>query len=127
MRLALETVFKPIAKQFKPQVLIRNGGADPHHLDELAQLSLSYDGLHDIGDTVRTTSKDLGCGVVDLLCGGYNPGTEEKGLYSIFSGLIGIEAKFKEESPVTESERVQRKTESMLKELIAILRDYWNL
>jgi acetoin utilization protein AcuC len=72
--LVIERVFKPIVHQFKPQVIIRNGGADPHYLDELADLGLTYRGLWAIGKAVSEASDEIGCGLVDLLCGGYNPG-----------------------------------------------------
>ena len=127
MNLALESVFKPIARQFKPQVIIRNGGADPHNLDEIANLALSYNGLWSIGQAVRVTSRELGCNIVDLLCGGYNPGNEEKGLYSILAGLLSMEPKYSEDKPPKEPKKLLEKTESVIDDLRIILRDYWSI
>ena len=49
---ALDKVFKPLVEQFEPQVIIRNGGSDPHFADRLGSLNLTYKGLKNIGKTV---------------------------------------------------------------------------
>ena len=128
MELVLESVFKPIVRQFKPQVIIRNGGADPHYQDELADLALTYHGLWSIGHVVADTAKDLGCGVVDLVCGGYNPGYEEWGLYSLLCGSLGKPLTFSEkgERPARDS-TVYGKTVETVNGLRDVLKPYWDI
>ncbi len=126
IELVLEKVFRPIVRQFRPQVIIRNGGADPHYQDELAKLALTYRGLWSIGRAVSEASAEVGCGVVDLLCGGYNPGHEEWGLYALLSGSLGRELRFRERGrrPKVDSTIVER-TSDVLNELGEVLSSYW--
>jgi acetoin utilization protein AcuC len=128
MDLILEAVFKPIAKQFNPQVIIRNGGADPHHQDELADLGLTYRGLWSIGHAVAGTARDLGCGVVDLVCGGYNPGVEEWGLYALLSGSMGKPLTFGENdlNPNSDS-TIYGKTVDVVSGLREVIKPYWRI
>jgi acetoin utilization protein AcuC len=128
MELVLERIFKPIVRQFKPQVIIRNGGADPHYQDELAELGLSYKGLWAIGRAVVEAAEEMNCGLVDLLCGGYSPGREEKGLYSLFSGEYGIPLTQKEDVPHPRRDSsVLQKTEAVINQLSTLLADYWEI
>lgn len=128
MKLVLENVFRPIVRQFKPQVIIRNGGADPHYQDELADLGLTYGGLWSIGRSVSEAAKEAGCGVVDLVCGGYNTGYEEKGLYALLSGELGLSLTYQEEGshPLPDS-TVVSKTRTIINQLSDVLSDYWNI
>jgi acetoin utilization protein AcuC len=127
MKMVLERVFKPLVRQFNPQVIIRNGGADPHFQDELADLSLSYAGLWMIGKATVEMAREVGCGLVDLVCSGYNPGFEERGLFALLSGELGLELSYVEEGKPEPEDKCVEKTDSVLKELALILRDYWNI
>jgi acetoin utilization protein AcuC len=128
MGMVLKRVFKPLVRQFQPQVIIRNGGADPHFQDELADLDLSYAGLWMIGQATAESAREVGCGLVDLLCSGYNPGFEEKGLLALLSGELDLELNYKEDEVLPEPvEGCVEKTSSTILELSHILRDYWNI
>lgn len=126
MSLVLNSVFKPLVRQYHPQVIIRNGGADPHFQDELADLSLSYNGLRMIGETTVEMAAEAGCGLVDLVCSGYNPGYEEKGLYALLSGELGLELNYVEVLP-ERKEGVIEKTKKMIRELGIQFKDHWEL
>ena len=126
--LVLERVFKPIIRQFKPQVIIRNGGADPHYQDELAELGLTYRGLWSIGRAVSEAAEEAECGLVDLVCGGYNPGYEEKGLYSLLSGELGLDFNYREEGPPPVSDpAVVFKTKAVINRLSDAINEYWDI
>lgn len=128
MGLVLERVFRPIVRQFRPQVIIRNGGADPHYQDELAELGLSYQGLWSIGRAVSEAANEVGCGVVDLLCGGYNPGYEEKGLYALLCGELDLALPFHEDSPnPARDTSVFSQTEAVIDGLSEALKGYWKI
>jgi acetoin utilization protein AcuC len=128
MGMVLERVFKPLVRQYKPQVIIRNGGADPHFQDELADLDLSYQGLRMIGEATVEAAEEAECGVIDLVCSGYHPGFEEKGLYAILSGELGLELNYEEDEPRPEPVKgCIEKTNSTIKDLGNILEDYWNI
>jgi len=38
---------QPVCEEFRPQVIIRNGGSDPHYSDGLTNLGLSVPGFQD--------------------------------------------------------------------------------
>ena len=128
MSLVLERVFNPLVREFRPQVIIRSGGADPHFQDELADLALTFRGLWSLGRTVVEAAERAGCGLIDLLCSGYNPGTEEQGLYSLFAGELGMELDMREsQAPVPEDPKLLEKTEDIIDELAKKLSPYWTL
>lgn len=126
MAMVLERVFRPLVRQFRPQIIIRNGGADPHFQDELADLNLSYRGLQMIGKSTVEMSDEIGCGLVDLVCSGYNPGYEEKGLYALLAGEIGLKLDYEEQIPVSEKNVIE-KTSKTIKDLSLLLDDYWKI
>jgi len=126
--LILNRIFKPIVHQFKPQVIIRNGGADPHYQDQLAGLGLTYRGLWSIGKAVIEAAEDVDCGIVDLVCSGYNPGYEERGLYAILSGELGLDLNYTEEVPPPISDPdLLDVTKNVVNQLSDTLIDYWNI
>lgn len=128
MGLVLGRVFKPIVRQFKPQIIIRNGGADSHYQDELADLGLTYQGLWSIGRAVSESAKEAGCGVVDLVCGGYNPGYEEKGLFSLLSGELNLPLKYREDAPnLNRDASVFSQTQAVINSLSEALKGYWEI
>ena len=128
MRLVLEDVFKPLAEEFSPQAIIRNGGSDPHFQDWLGGLRLTYSGLKSIGEAVAEAAHALGCGVVDLCCSGYNPETVAEGWLAIVSGVMGIDIDLKETIlPPRGSESLLRETRKTIAELKKNLREHWSL
>ena len=127
MQSVIDRVFKPVARQFNPNIIIRNGGADPHYMDELADLGLSYNGLRMIGEATVDVASEIGCGVVDLVCSGYNPGYEEYGLYALLCGLLGLEMDLEEEITPKPVNDVLELTNSTIDDLGKILSDYWNI
>jgi len=128
MSLVLERVFKPLVREFRPQVIIRCGGAAPHFQDELADLALTFRGLWSVGRAVVEAAERAGCGLVDLLCSGYNPGTEVQGLYALFSGELGMELDVKEsQAHEPEDPKLLEKTVDVIDELAKILKPYWTL
>jgi len=52
-QLVFEEIIEPLTEEFKPQIIIRNGGSDPHFDDGLTQLGLPVRGFRMIGERVR--------------------------------------------------------------------------
>jgi acetoin utilization protein AcuC len=124
MKLVLEKVFKPLVEQFKPQAIIRNGGADPHFSDALGSLRLTYEGFHSIGKMVREASDNYRIPVVNMSCSGYNPKTVAEGMYAIFVGLLSRELDIKEmEEPEPYESQIQA-VRDIISELSNLLKDY---
>ena len=128
MQAVLERVFKPLAKEFRPQAIVRNGGSDPHFLDGLGSLNLTLGGLRTIGEAVAEAAANSKCGVVDLCCSGYNPATVAEGWLAIISGVTGIDMALKERAPPPRASRkLLAETVRVIDELKGVLREHWDL
>jgi len=127
MKLFLDEVFKPLSEEFKPQVIIRNGGTDPHFMDGLGSLNLTFQGLWAIGKAVSQAAEGAGCGVVDLCCSGYNPDTVAEGWLSLLTGAMGEENPSVELAPPPgSSEAVFKETGRIIADVKSHLREYWD-
>jgi acetoin utilization protein AcuC len=70
---AIEEVIGPAVRRFRPDVLVTQHGADPHHADPLAHLQVSTAGLAQAYRTLRDIAFDAAGGRWLVLSGGgYN-------------------------------------------------------
>ena len=128
MALVLEEVFLPLAREFRPQAIIRNGGSDPHFMDGLGSLDISFEGLRHIGEVVAGAASDVGCGVVDLCCSGYNPRTVAQGWLALLSGVAGLDVPLVELAPPPVADGgVVGETRGVISEIQSKLAEYWAL
>jgi acetoin utilization protein AcuC len=125
--LALTRVFKPLVKQFEPQVIVRNGGSDPHFADRLGSLYMTYKGFHNIGATVREAAADVEAPIINMSCSGYNPNTVAEGLYSILAGLMDIELDVEDIGHLSNVEPQIEAVEKIIDKLAIIHQDYWTM
>jgi acetoin utilization protein AcuC len=100
-KLVLEEIVHPLAKEFKPQIIVRNGGSDPYLNDQLTQLGLPIKGFRMIGEEVREIAGICHGKEIDLIASGYNEKILPYAWLSLISGLAGIEMEIEE--PVDES------------------------
>lgn len=70
--LVFSELIEPIATKFQPQIIVRNGGSDPHFADELTSLGLTTHGFNMIGRKVRELSEMCNGRHIDILGSGYN-------------------------------------------------------
>jgi acetoin utilization protein AcuC len=89
-RLAFESIVEPLVAEFKPQVIVRNGGSDPHFSDGLTSLGLTVDGFRMIGEKTRKMAEVCDGKVVDLIASGYNRRILPYAWLALISGLGGI-------------------------------------
>jgi len=127
-QLALESVVQPVTQEFKPQIIIRNGGSDPHFSDELTSLGLSVKGFQMIGESVREMAKICQGKVIDLIGSGYNKDVLPYAWLALISGLADF--KIRVEEPVSIPERFRKdpsfaETKGVLEEVKRHLKDYW--
>ncbi|MEF8874663.1 MAG: histone deacetylase family protein [Candidatus Thermoplasmatota archaeon] len=122
---AIEEVVKPLVKQFSPDVIIRNGGSDPHHADSLTDLALDMRGLKYLGKASRSTAEEVGAGYIDLMLSGYGQRVVE-GWKAITIGSLGVDV------PVPTDQKIgdvdydpKRKLKETIDDLKGVLRDYW--
>ncbi len=124
-RIAMEEVVRPIIESYEPEVIIRNGGSDPHFMDTLTDLDLSMKGFYDLGSALSDLCANLDAPLISMTVSGYGPHTVW-GWMAMDQGCFGLDyqVEFKE------SERIKRiKPEESLRSNIETLRsklkDMW--
>jgi len=126
--LVFEEVIFPVVEEFNPQIIIRNGGSDPHFADELTQLGLTVKGFKMIGKRVRKLSEICNGKVIDLIGSGYNKKVLPYAWLALISGLADF--KIEIEEPVSIPQRFQKdlsleETKKVIEEVKRNLKDYW--
>jgi acetoin utilization protein AcuC len=123
-----EKVVEPVVNEFKPQIIVRNGGSDPHYGDILTNLGLKLNGFHMIGRIIADLSKICNGKVIDLVTSGYNMDILPYGWLALIEGLLGYELSVEEPSvdiPFTHRGNVMNNTMKMVKQVRENLDPYW--
>ena len=125
---ALKSIFVPLAEEFKPEIIIANGGSDSHFADMLGSLGLTVKGFFAISRTIVGVAERVCQGKVVLMPGsGYNPEVLPLCWYALTAGVVGLET-IKVGDPYTppvEPHFVRQKVEKVLTDLKRILKKYW--
>jgi acetoin utilization protein AcuC len=127
--LAFKEIVVPLTKEFKPQIIIRNGGSDPHFDDKLTNLGLTITGLRMIGSKVREISQVCEGKVIDMIASGYNEDILPYGWLALMAGLGDFKVDIPEpvEPPfIHDPDTVLNKTRQAIEELKACLKGYWS-
>jgi len=127
-QLVFESIVQPIAQEFKPQIIIRNGGSDPHFNDGLTILGLPIKGFRMIGERVSEIARICEDKVIDLIASGYNREVLPYAWLALISGLAGSELEIEEPEPVSQQMRADpalASTERVVEEVKNHLKDYW--
>jgi len=125
---ALKEIFVPLAEEFKPEIIIANGGSDPHFADLLGDLNLTVKGFFDISQTIRKTAEQVCDGKLVLIPGsGYNPTVLPPCWYALVAGVVGLEdINIKDPyNPPQEPPFCRKKVESTIEELRGLLKKKW--
>jgi len=125
----LNEIFVPLAEEFRPEIIIGNGGSDPHFADMLGGLNLTVEGFFDVSRLIRETASRVCGGRLVLIVGsGYNPKVLPLCWYALVAGVVELgEIKVKEPySPPQESPQCRKRVEKTLDELRRLLRKYWS-
>ena len=99
-RQVFEEIIEPITKEFQPQIIIRNGGSDPHFADGLTDLGLTVSGFKMIGEKVRKMAEICSGKEIDLIASGYNAQVLPYAWLSLISGLADFPIQTEEPVPV---------------------------
>lgn len=123
--LIFDEIIFPLAREYKPQMIIRYGGSDPYFDDGLTSLGLTLDGFEMIGKKVRELSREL-CEnrSVDLLCSGYNLEALPKIWLTLVAAISGVEINFKESAPDIRDRKIDE-TKHLIKKVKGKLAPYW--
>jgi acetoin utilization protein AcuC len=125
---ALNEVFVPLAEEFKPEIIIANGGSDPHFADALGDLSLTVKGFLGVSHLISERAERVCGGKVVLIPGsGYNPKILPLCWYALVAGVVGLK-EIKVEDPSTppkEPLHCRKTVERTVDELKRLLRKHW--
>ena len=127
-QLAFKSIVEPVTQEFNPQIIIRNGGSDPHFADGLTSLGLPVRGFRMIGEKVREMAKVCDGKAIDLIASGYNEEVLPYGWLALISGLGGIELKIEEPEPLPQrlsTDFSLAETEKVIEEVKRQLKDFW--
>ena len=100
-RLVFEEIVRPVTDEFSPQVIIRNGGSDPHAGDELTNLGLHVNGFRMIGEQVREMAEVCDGREIDLIASGYTRHILPPAWLALICGLTGIDIEIEEPEQIT--------------------------
>jgi len=126
--MALREVFVPLALEFKPEIILGNGGSDSHFADMLGSLGLTVNGFFRLSQTVVSVAEKVCGGKIVLMVGsGYNPEVLPPCWYALAAGVVGLEKIDVKEpyTPPVEPEYCHRIVTKTLTELKQILKKYW--
>jgi acetoin utilization protein AcuC len=127
-RLAFDSLVEPITREFRPQIIVRNGGSDPHFNDGLTNLGLSVEGFRTIGERVREMAGICDDKVIDLIASGYNMRVLPYAWLALISGLAGIDVRIEEPEPVPPRLKASfafEKAKKVVEEVRRNLKEYW--
>ncbi len=127
-QLAFESIVEPVTQEFKPQIVIRNGGSDPHFDDRLTRLGLPVRGFRMIGERVREMARSCDGKAIDLIASGYNKKVLPYAWLALISSLAGIELRIEEPEPIPQqfsTDASLAETEKVVEEVKKQLKDYW--
>jgi acetoin utilization protein AcuC len=125
---ALKEIFVSLAEEFKPELILTNGGSDPHFADMLGNLGLTVNGFFQLSKKIKAAAEKICDGKVILMPGsGYNPKVLPHCWYALAAGIVGLESIDVKDpySPPVEPERVLSKVKEIVEDLRRILKPYW--
>jgi len=125
---ALEEIFVPLTQEFKPEIIVGNGGSDSHFADMLGSLGLTVQGFFRVSRTIVKTAEKVCQGRVVLMPGsGYNPAVLPPCWYALSAGVVGLESIDVKDpyTPPVEPHYVRREVEDTLRNLKRLLSKYW--
>lgn len=123
--LIFDEIILPLTKKYKPEIVIRYGGSDPHPSDEITQLGLTLEGFKMIGSKVREISKLCENKSVDLICSGYKPDVLSKAWLSLITGLANVEVELEEPLLETREDQNLAETKELIKRVKENLKPHW--
>jgi acetoin utilization protein AcuC len=127
-RAAFDEIILPVTREYKPQVIIRNGGSDPHFDDGLTNLGMTIAGFRMMGDKIREMADICQGRQIDLIASGYNKQVLPNSWMALLSGIADFPIAVEEPVPVPprfQKDQALPETEKVLNEVKEYHRKYW--
>lgn len=127
----MDNIVAPLAKEFRPEMILMVDGSDPHFMDRITQMGLTLKGIYMVADKVKGIAEGVCQGkVVSFDGSGYDP----KGILfplgwlTSICGLTGIETELEEPYPFPSEYRtdfVADEAERVIENVRRRLAPYW--
>jgi acetoin utilization protein AcuC len=124
-KVVFEKIIEPVVKEFKPEIIIRNGGSDPHFSDHLTNLNLTIEGFKMIGQKVRKLAEICREREIDLIASGYNLKILPFAWLAMISELIGVKVETKEPFQTPTFREPVEETEKNIQKIKREFKNYW--
>jgi acetoin utilization protein AcuC len=128
-KLVFSEIILPLTQEYKPQIIIRNGGSDPHFDDGLTNLGMTLSGFRMMGEKVREMTQICRGRQIDLIASGYNKEILPYAWLSLISGIANFPISIEEPKPVPQRYRYEQdlsQTEEAIDLVKKYHRPYWN-
>ena len=123
-----EQVIFPLTEEFKPQLVVRNGGSDPYWGDQLTSLGLAIADFRKIGENFRKMAETCDGKAINMISSGYNEKVLPYGWLALICGTADIRIPIDEPEPFPERlipDPRYEDTKRMVEDLKRNLKDYW--
>ena len=111
-------ILKPIAFEYRPELILVSAGFDPFVQDPLGGMEVTGEGFGALAGIVQDIAQET-CGKVLLtLEGGYNPAGLRDGVRAVLDTLLGKTSPLPEPAPSPVAEQVARR-------IISVQKKYW--
>ena len=124
LKLAFESLIKPIIFQFKPEFLAISAGFDAYEKDPLGVLGVTMEGFGYIGDQIKEITNSLNIPFANFLEGGYNIDRLSDLLAAYTNSLIDDQ---KEKRRLVNKIHPKTETKVTIQKSINLLKDYWSM
>lgn len=121
-----DDLFFPLAKEFKPEIILVSAGQDAHFLDSIANLQFTNNNYIKMTErTMQVAESICKSRVAMVLEGGYNLTALSETISSIISTMAEMNQLNISESFSLKGVTVDKEIESRIEQLKIILKDYW--
>jgi acetoin utilization protein AcuC len=123
-----DEIIIPITREYQPQIIIRNGGSDPHFDDGLTNLGMTISGFRMMGNKIKEMTDICHGRQIDLIASGYNQHVLPNAWLALLSGVTGVPIDVEEPVPVPDhfqKDLILPETEKVLVEVKQYHHDYW--
>jgi len=124
-KMVFEEIIEPVVKEFKPQIIIRNGGSDPYFSDPLTNLNLTIEGFKMIGEKVRRLARICEGKEIDLIASGYNLDVLNSCWSALLSGVLGIKIELKDPLPLPKIEEPLKEVQGLIQKIKKEFKPFW--
>jgi acetoin utilization protein AcuC len=127
---AFKEIFPPLAEEFKPDIIIANGGSDAHFADHLGSLGLTAKGFFELSQIIGNVSEKV-CNdkAILLIISGYNITVLPYSWYALAAGFTKYEEvreKIKDYYPAPKDPwKNQQHVKNSINVLKKLLKKYW--